>query len=229
MKTSNKLIAGLLAIIMIAILGSNMILKAEFDKLNLKDQFFGYSKETAKPFSVVKLRGGHAKLVQIQTGNTFEVKVKAREKEFVKWHTHGDTLELTYSDESEPYQYRIGDALTSEPSVYIMAPTLQAVYANSASCKLTDWKAAHLLLKHESEKSGMLLINSKLDSIDAEIRHKGLLQVGTDNRIAKANVQVKDTSSFKVEKDVFGFLQLQTDSLSIVNLPGVLLRKLEKR
>ena len=56
MKTSNKLIISLFALLFLAILGSAMVLKAEYDKIDQDDPFYGYTSEVVTGFSAVKLQ-----------------------------------------------------------------------------------------------------------------------------------------------------------------------------
>ena len=226
MKTSNRLLGVLLALTLFAILGSNLVLKAEYDQIDFKDPFYGYSRESATPFKVVRLQGGYSFLVQVQPGKDFEVRLSEREKSFVKWQVRGDTLELTFSLEDNPFYYRAADAFNHRPVAYISAPELKAVHSYGSTCKLTGWQHARWILTQQGFKSGMLLKDNLIDTLSAVVQQGGLLQVDSDNRIGKTRVQVIDSSSFVVRKDVFKEVQIQADSTASVNLPGTLFLKL---
>ena len=45
------------------------------------------------------------------------------------------------------------------------------------------------------------------------------------NQIGAATIQVRDSSTLIVDKDVFKTLQIQVDSSAHLNLPGSLLKK----
>jgi hypothetical protein len=226
MKTSNRLLWVLLACTMLAILGSNLVLKAEYDRIDFKDPFYGYSRESATPFSVLKLQGGYSFLVQVQPGKDFEVRVSEKEKSFVKWQVRGDTLQLTFSLEDSPFYYRVGDAFNHRPVAYISAPQLKAVHAYGSTCKLTGWQHADWILTHQGLKSGMQLIDNAIDTLSATVQQGGFLQVDAKNRIGKTQVRVMDSSSFVARKDVFESVKIQADSTASVNLPGALFLKL---
>jgi len=96
MKTSNRLLIALLTVTLAAILSSNLVLKAEYEKIDFKDPFYGYQTAKLPPFKVVKLSGGHAGLIQLQPGTAYEVRVSAKDSNEVKWQVRNDTLELYF-------------------------------------------------------------------------------------------------------------------------------------
>jgi hypothetical protein len=226
MKTSNRLLTVLLAITLVAILSSNLVLKAEYEKIDFKDPFYGYQAQQLPTFKVVKLNGGHTGLIQLQPGTGYEVRVSVKDSNQVKWQIRNDTLELSYLWTGQPYFYRVGDALRQPPVVYIFAPVLHTILARGSTCKLTGWKEADWILLHEGQRSTMLLSNNTIRSLSATIQQNGFLQIGPENRIGTARVQVNDSSSFLVQQDVFESVDIRADSLAGVQLPGALLKKL---
>jgi hypothetical protein len=226
MKTSNRLLIALLAVTLAAILSSSLVLKAEYEKIDFKDPFYGYQTAQLPPFKAVKLSGGHAGLIQLQPGTSYEVRVSAKDSNQVKWQVRNDTLELSYLWTGQPYFYRVGDALHQPPVAYIFAPKLQAILAQGSTCKLKDWKEADWVLYHEGQRSAMLLSNNTIRSLSATVQRNGYLQIDPANRINTAQVQVNDSSSFLVQQDVFGSVDIHADSLAGVQLPGALLKRL---
>lgn len=226
MKTSNKLLIVLLVTVLLAVAGSNMALKAEYEKIDFKNPYHGYVQENLPPFKVIRLQGSYASLVHIQQGKELQIRIRGWEKESIKWQMHGDTLEVTYNTGNGPYFYRAGDALTSAPILFITAPSLSAVYSSGSTCKLTGWQGANLILRQEGAKTAMLLENSTLGSLTAAANDGGILQMGATNRIENAVIQASDSSSFVAGKDTFGTIKISADSTSNVTLAGGLFNKL---
>jgi hypothetical protein len=226
MKTSNKLLIVLLVTVLLAVTGSNMALKAEYEKIDFKNPYHGYVQETLPPFKILRLQGSYASLAQIQQGKESQIRIRGWEKESVKWQMRGDTLVVTYNTGNGPFFYRAGDAFASAPIVFITAPSLSGVYSMGATCKLTGWQGANLILRQEGKKTGMLLENSTLGTLSAVSTGGGLLQMGAANRIGNAVIQASDSSSFVAGKAAFGSIRISADSTAQVTLTGDLYNKL---
>ena len=95
MKTSNILLTCLLAVMLLFIVGSNLVLKAEFDKIDRKDAFYGYKQETVKTFKYIKIQGKQIGITQIQPGKNYEIRFN-KDRKLFDWKVIGDTLEMTY-------------------------------------------------------------------------------------------------------------------------------------
>ena len=109
MKTSNKLLIAIFTLVLFAIIGTNLILKAEYEKIDLHDPFYGYSMEKVEPYKVVALKGNGYGLIQIQQGNIFQVRVKEKHKNQVNWNLKHDTLTLSFVPEQSLHQFDQGD------------------------------------------------------------------------------------------------------------------------
>lgn len=203
MKNSNKLILGLLIMIMVGILSTNMVLKAEFDKINFKDIYHSYSQESLPNFKAVRLEGSYAGLFQIQPGSESEIRILSGEKNKIKWEINGDTLILIYKNDWKPYNYQPGDAFKFAPTAFINTPQVQSIYAKGVNCKITGWDENEWDLKQEGINSGMLLTNNKIENLQAALEEGGLLAIGSENNIKNAHFQIQDTSSFVIEKRCF--------------------------
>lgn len=225
MKNSNKLIVGLLIAMILGIFSTNLVLKAEFDKINFKDIYHNYSQESLPSFKAVRLEGSYGGLFQIQQGNESEIRILDGNINHLKWHVSGDTLILFYNNDWKPYNYRPGDAFNFAPTAFITSPHLQSLYAKGVNCKITGWEEMEWDLKQEGNNSGMLLSDNEIEKLSVNLEQGGLLAIGSRNDIKNANFHIQDTSSFVIEKDVFKTLVIKSDSSASIKIPGSLYHK----
>lgn len=222
MKKSNIFIIGLLAITLIFVVGSNLVLKAEFDKIDLSDPYYGYKKEGLKPFSHIKINGKQAGLTQIQQGVAFEIRY-IPEREKVEWKINGDTLELTH----KPIQLQDYDPyydFDSKPVIYIIAPILSGADVANTVNILKGWKTTDFTLKQKGNST--LLTENSISNLSANLKSGGYLLINGKNKIGASNISVKDSSELSSERDIFGSFHVTADSLARVKLPGSLYNKL---
>lgn len=222
MKTSDKLILGLFLVTLVAILGANLVLKAEFEKIDFSDMFYKYSKESLPPFQVIHLQGQNNRLVQIQPSDNFEIRLSKGEENKMTWEVRGDTLFFSFKSAARPF-YR--NTFSVPPVAFIMAPSLRAIHFSEVSGKLTGWKENGLILQGNGK---MLLQDNNLDELSVTIEGGGLLNISAENEIQKAKITVSDTSYLVVQKDIFKIIDINIDEEAHVSLPGGLFYRMTK-
>ncbi len=227
MKTSNKLFISLLIIVFLAMLGSSMVLKSEFEKIDRNDPYYGYSQENLQPFKAVKIKGHYPWMVQLEHSEVFEIRTNNARKTQMDWKINGDTLEISLqhpddqqTDQQNEYFYR------RPVGVYIMAPQLSGIHSEGITCRISGLREEHLNIKTKGNKQSILLSESNVDRLFANIAQGGLLLLKADSRIGIAQVQVRDSSAFTAEYDVIDSLDLEVGNMAKVNLPGNLLKGL---
>ncbi len=202
-----------------------MALKEKHDKIDFNDPFYGLASMSLKPFRVLKLEGNNAGLLSVQTGKKSEIRLPDRAREQFTFRYQGDTLLLRYTPLSVPWQSRANMYLDAVPSAVVLTPTLQAVMTNRISCNVNRLTTDKLTVIQES--AGVLLTNSTIGTLTVTDSRGSDLHTKATNRIGTALVASRDSSNLLVERDVFGTLTLETDSLATVKLPGGLLKKLK--
>jgi len=225
MKTSDKLLIGLLTLTLLVLVGSDMALKAEYNKIDFKNPFYDYVPTALARFKVIKLNGSTQGLIQFQPGNTYTLRVRKESVSEISYHQNGDTLEVSYHPEADGPQPKPGEAFRGIPLATLTAPTLQALLVQGTNCVLTQVTGANLTVS--ADGAGVLMTDSHIQNLVMTARRGSVFQTTpTPQRIQAATVTARDSSRLTVERDVFGTLNLQADSLSTINLPGSLLRKL---
>lgn len=229
MKTSNLLLIGLLSFLFVAMIGVDFTIKNAFENIDRNDPFYGYSRDTMKPFKYVKLVGDNFTLTQIQPGEQFEIRSmkfsESTTRFSVKWEVQSDTLYVKFERSIDNYVpfFNIESELTQKPGIYIFAPELSGVSSEEIICKLKGWPHGDFSVVQSGR--GMHLVDNSFDNLSILSRKRGYVAVLSDNHLLNITVQVRDNSVFRVDKNVFKSFQIQADSTAAVTLPGNLLNK----
>jgi hypothetical protein len=226
MKTSNNLLIALFIIGLFTLIGANFALKIEHDKIDFNDPFYGLSAMDLKPFRVLKLEGNNVGLVGVQTGKASEIRLDEKAKELFTFRSQGDTLVVTYKPETAPWQSRASQNFDATPVAVILTPLLQTLFTTKASCNLNKLSTDNLTIIQNG--AGVLVTNSTIGSLNVTDSQGSELHTKATNRIGKAVIVSRDSSLFMAERDIFGSITLQTDSLATVKVPGGMLKKLRQ-
>jgi hypothetical protein len=247
MKTSNKLLISLLAVGLLTLVGSVMSLRAEHDKIDFNDPFYGFSSTPIKSFSVLKIEGiklgvlstGAVRIepgkgpvnsgdsyttVGIEAGKTFEIRAQKDNKVPFTHRFAGDTLIVRYEPEFYFRRIKGGDAFDNKPFVYIIAPSVRTLIATSSTCKLAGFMTDKLAITMTNAR--VLISKSTISDLTTSGQRGSLLQTAKTNRINKATVASYDSTGFIADHDIFGSLALQNDSTATLKIPASLLKKL---
>lgn len=227
MKTSNLLLLALLAFIFISMIGYDLGLKKNFDRIDRTDPYYGYSHDTLPPFKYIKLTGKQFGMVQILPGKIFEMR-KQDMRGFpsnpgLEWKVANDTLFIDHSLDIERYPFGNGYTFGRNTYLYIMAPALSGVQSDGIVTTVKDWKEGTLSVRQTGE--AMRLMDNIFNQLILEAHAGGYVEIKGNNQIGAAMMQVRDSSTLIVEKDVFKSLQIQADSSAHLNLPGSLLKE----
>jgi|GEM_PF-786301 len=221
MKTSNILLIGLLVVTLLFGMGSNLVLKSEFEKVNKGDTYAGYRKEPLKPFKYVSLGGKAFGYTQIEPGKDFEMRTTANPR-ILEWKIENDTLKLNYKKDWNDEGYGAINPFWGRPVAYILAPNLSGIESKGVRTMVSGWNSQELVLRQQGQR--MLMVNNKIANLSLQIDAQGYIEINQKNKIGTANVLVKDSSNF-ITENVFKSFNIQVDSAARVSLPGNLLKK----
>lgn len=167
--------------VLIAIVGTNLILKEEYEKIDLNDPFYGFTIEKTAPYSVIGLKGNGYGLVQIQSGDSFQLRVKEDLKSSVSWKLRNDTLELSLLPDGPLHQFDKGDPFIFPAEVYIIVPSLSSVQSQNVKTRLNDLGSDRMHLNLQGPAGWVFLQNNSFDSLSVDIREGSLFKTGTNN------------------------------------------------
>ncbi|MCE7040948.1 hypothetical protein [Dyadobacter sp. CY312] len=227
MKKSNILIVCLIAFSFIAMIGSGLSLKTQFDKIDRNDPYAGFEKTKLKDFKYVKLSGNYYGLTRITYGSEPEIKVldmkNTDNSPIVSWKMSGDTLMVDYKlkgQKAEFGEYSYG----SSPNVYIMVSKLSGVNSNGITTAIQGVKADSFLL--EQKGFGVTLKDNDIKQLSTTIHSGANLTIEAKNKLDQTTLYVKDSSSVRIDQDVFHSFRLKADPSVQINLPGSLIKKM---
>jgi len=229
MKTSNLLLLGLLSFVFIAMVGVNISIKSELDKIDLNDPLSGYSRHPLKPFKHMKLTGQPFGSIQIQPGETFEIRKEEKDQigqsMILEWQQRGDTLYVSQQMEagSKTIPYAPDGYVFRKPHLYIIAPTVSSLSSQGITSRVSHWPSGKFSIVQIGK--GLLISNNRFDKIVINAAQDSYVGIDAKNRLGSLTVILRDSSELAVEKDVVGKLILRADSTTTVSLPGSLLRK----
>jgi hypothetical protein len=222
MKASNVLVICVLALIFLGILGSNIVLKAEYEKLRKEDPLAGYKKEVLSPFKYVKLQGKTFGVTEIRQGTKSEINLNVDPK-YLSWEVKRDTLIVTYKKDWIEGWSRREEMLNSVANIYIFTPQLSYVSSDNAFCRVKGWKSNDLTI--DQKGSLFVLSDNQITNVDLKLYAGNLAKIEASNVFGKMKLAVADSSSLIMEKSDIKTISAQIDNSAQVSMPGSLLKK----
>lgn len=229
MKTSNVLLLSLLAFLLLSTIGVDLSLKSEFNSIDFKDPFRGYTRQALEPFKNVKLEGQSFGVVEIRPGSKFEMRRKENDglgqPLYVELKMRGDTMVLSQrmNKGDRPIPSKLEDYYTQTPHVYLIAPTAPSVSTEGIIVKISHWSSGAFSATQVGK--GILLSDNRFDHLTVTASRGAIVSIDDKNQIRTAEVTVQDSSKLAVKKDVFESFKMQVGDSARVDLPAGLLRK----
>jgi hypothetical protein len=217
MKTSNILLIVLFSFTFLALLGSNMVLTKEYDKIDKNDPLYGFNRKIVQPFKYVKLEGKAFGLTEIHPGKSFEI-LTLPEKRLLDWRVTGDTLVFIYKRDWELFRPFSEQDLGNTPTVVITAPEVRGIIANNVPFSIKNWKSADMFIRQIG--GALLLGHNTIENLTTDMSSGGYAKFDHSNNLGNVAIQVKDSSSLKIEKDVFKSFKANVDAAAHIDLPG---------
>jgi hypothetical protein len=228
MKKSNILILCLIAFSFLAMIGSGLSLKSQFNKIDRKDPFSGFKKTSLKSFRYVRLSGNYFGATQIEPGDQPQIKVitgnTSEGEPRVTWKISNDTLIVSYKHEDAhklPYSPNL---LSMTPNVLIITPRLSSLTSHGIIARIKGWTADSLSIQQKG--FGIILQDNNFKSLSTNLSSGAHLEIEGKNHFIHSVITLKDSSSMSTTKDVFQSLRVKADSTAQIALPGSLLRKM---
>ncbi len=223
MKKSNSLIISLLVFSLFAMIASGFSLKSQFDAIDRNDPYYAFEKTQSERFSHVRIHGNYNGFALVQEGTRPEILVyPIKNKDgspVVTWQLDRDTLIVSFRQDGRRARYFPG-IFTTAPYVVIKAPSLNGFVSEEIPATIQGFKADSFSLKQLS--FGVLLKENDFESLTADIRNGGELNVQGRNSFGNTDINLKDSSTFRSDRNIFKVLRLHADSTARLDLPGSL-------
>ncbi len=219
MKTSNLILSLITIFFFGSIVGTAMILKQEFEKMDFDDPFYGLSRNELSPFSAIQLEGNtYRGRIDIRPGDKHEF-LHPINLDIFDWEVRQDTLFLNYSGESW-----VGSA----GLVYILAPSISWVASKEFECRVHGWETEHMLVSYTGPRGFVTFTENKFEKFSATVLNEGALRLENGNEIGSAEINVEDTSNLVIETSRVNTITMNAGPQARVQLPGALLEKIRK-
>lgn len=146
MKTSDRILCGLAAVLLTATAGVDVILKQGYAAVRLDDPDRAYLKMDVRPFKHLRITGGNGYAVEIRQAKEYEIKVMRSRERFFSSVRRGDTLTIQFTVAStsanpDPGQLPRG--------LVISAPRLVSISAEGTSNLIREWSSDSLQIRLE--------------------------------------------------------------------------------
>jgi hypothetical protein len=223
MKASNILLIIMLSLFLTVVVASNIALKKEFDKIDKKDPYSGYTQHSLSPFRYVKLQGKSFGVTEITEAEDFKIRFIVDQK-YLDWKVVNDTLIVNYSKDFVEGEYIPAQRVYHKPSVYIFVPKLDGLESDNITCSVKGLKSERLQVIQRG--NAILLSKNQISDLNAQFSEGVVATIKDENRFGSSRVVVKDSSTFQVDADIFKSLDLEAGDGAHVSVPGSLLRKL---
>ncbi len=218
MKLSTKLLIILSLFLVGCIFATNILLKKEYDTLDLKDPYRNYETVLEKPFKHVKVVGNNSESckVQFEHGASYKVlKLKeamANNRFETSYSVQNDTLFVRVKALQQRYRY--------DDLLHITAPSVSSFVLDSADLNINNWwqKDLHITmldmseLKVTTDSSNLNLNTVFLDSYGSKATFicreintlQGNLKKGSNVSlkevdVKKLDIQMTDDNSSNIE------------------------------
>jgi|GEM_PF-2287391 len=245
MKLSNKLLVGLLGVVLLTLVGSTLALKTQQDSIDYSNRFYGFSREPIRRFTVLCIEGVQRKLEADQPnqgifrpippdryttlgllgGPTFEIRVLEGTKVPYTLRSQGDTLFVAFEAQFYPETLKGEAPFARQPFAYIIAPNVQSLLVREATCLVDKLASPDFTLR--STHARVLLSNSRITRWQATLQAGSLLQTAGTNQVGQAVLAGRDSTELVVGHDTFGSLAFQLDSNSTVKASMAVFRKVK--
>ncbi len=192
MKTSNKLLLSLATVLLAGLLGSNFMLKAEYEDIRKNprpEEGFGFLK--VPHFSHVRVSSASPDIlfsVQENAESTVQINGKYRGK--IKVAVENDTLLITVAE-------RIAAPKTHENqqpvAAFIHGPQLTSIVFENGSGSIKEMKHKNLSVECKTD-SRVTVYDNRIDNLHIAASGEAVLTIDEKNQIKNLHTDQRDSS-----------------------------------
>ncbi|MEO8885498.1 MAG: DUF2807 domain-containing protein [Mucilaginibacter sp.] len=234
MKTSNKLLILVTAIILIFLVIYDNGLKAEYVKGAFRSRFFRMEQLSFKDFSNIKHNSADKVGIRVEKGDKYQVWIKSDLKDKLTITQQGKTLTIKMNGQNGTriWGYQDGIIIIC-PQIDSLTTLTDADASNrKVDYKYADYNNANFIIGFHQTKmvinqnrvTGVELIGNQIDDLQAtvgdKLTGKAYLNINANNGIKQANIQVPGKSEFKLSNAHIGKLNYVIADSAKVTLSG---------
>jgi hypothetical protein len=187
MKNSNKILLGLIIILLGGTVIFDILLRNTYLKINRNDPLKNYETLSLKPFNHLKIKGGNAYAIELKQASKTEMKVLNNRKSFLNSSQKGDTLFISFTVMSNN-QLRFADNLPI--GLIISAPAIKTITADGNSVLLHNWDTDSLKLTLNGN-AAMRLSKNTIKQLYVNGNYYTVFDFETENRITSLDLKLQ--------------------------------------
>lgn len=200
MKKSNLYITVLGLIILFGMITTNLILKKEYQKIDLSDPFKNYTSITTKPYSVLDISGSNGYPIEIIHKKTNTIKVLRSRLKHFKSSSRNDTLFIQFTGSNVSMNQRHNSNTPS--GIVIEKSKLSSIHLTDVHNRLSGYSNQDLKLSLKGN-SYQEIRECKLNKLSIEIKNTSQVEFVKENTVDSLDLKMINKSVARLENIQF--------------------------
>lgn len=214
MKTSNIFIIVLSLVIISAMYATNVSLKNEYKKIDLKDPFKNYVSVKTEVYTVLNISGSNGYPIEIKQEKDNDIKVLRSRLQHFKSIVKNDTLFIEFTGSNISMQQSF---LTTTPSgIIIYKNKLSSIHIANTHNRISGFINQDLELNLNGN-SHTEISNSTLNTLDVKMENNSQIQFLKKNNVDSLTLIMKNESVANLDRISFKKINpILSDSITLV-------------
>ncbi|MDF1699086.1 MAG: hypothetical protein P1U56_24750 [Saprospiraceae bacterium] len=208
MKSSNILLLVLCIIVLSGMIYTNVVLKNEFQKIDLSDNLKNYISHSMESFSILEIKGSNGYPIEINKGNTNDVKVLRSRINHFSQRLFGDTLFIEFTGSNIPLDQTY--SMKTPPGIIIEVESLSEIRTSQTYNRISNFsdQDLNITLKNSSITE---VVNCNLNILNLCSNDDSQFVFSQNNTVHSLQITMKDNSIGRFEDIEFSTLNHTLD------------------
>lgn len=214
MKTSNIFIIVLSLVIISAMYATNVNLKNEYKKIDLKDPFKNYVSVNTAAYAVLNISGSNGYPIEIKQEKDNDIKVLRSRLKHFKSIVKNDTLYIEFTGSNISMQQSF--LTTTPPGIIIHKNKLSSIHIANTHNRISGFINQDLELNLNGN-SHTEISNSTLNTLNVKMENNSQIQFLKKNNVDSLTLIMKNKSVASLDKISFKKINpILSDSITLV-------------
>ncbi|HJT74788.1 MAG TPA: hypothetical protein VJ720_12230 [Chitinophaga sp.] len=209
MKTSNKLLFSFIGFVILMMIASDVVLRANYNNGRFGNHAKNEGKKTwiqgLPPFKVLKIEGKEIHTVTITRGDTASIIFENQKHKHYEYTRRDDTLFLKYEKDLD---FRM-----------LQCPDLSTLVLVNTNAYISEMKLNHLKIV-AGNGAEVRVVNSNIDHLDMEVGNSATVEFSNSSAIDSLSLALGKHSALYMYDVPFRYTHLQLDSLRELSVTG---------
>ena len=219
MKASNIFIIVLGIIVLTGMYVTNVILKNEYQKIDVNDPYKNYVSVNSEPYSVLDISGSNGYPIEIIQKETNAIKVLRSRLQHFKSNVKNDTLFIQFTGSNISMKQSF---LSTTPSgIIINKDKLSSIHVSDTHNRINGYSNQNLKIALKGS-SYVEVSNFHLNNLMIEMENNSQIDFTAKNTVDSLSLKMKNTSVASLQKVDFNSINHKlNDSITLVLSKGV--------